>query len=48
MQRLELVRLLVPAAEPLPVLLDDPFAHLDADRMQDALALLTDLAKSAS
>jgi DNA repair exonuclease SbcCD ATPase subunit len=43
-QRLELVRLLVPAAEPLPVLLDDPFAHLDADRMQDALALLTDLA----
>jgi hypothetical protein len=43
-QRLELVRLLVPAAEPLPVLLDDPFAHLDADRMQDALALLADLA----
>jgi uncharacterized protein YhaN len=43
-QRLELVRLLVPAVEPLPVLLDDPFAHLDADRMQDALALLADLA----
>ena len=43
-QRLELVRLLVPTAEPLPVLLDDPFAHLDADRMEDALALLADLA----
>ena len=34
--RLELVRLLAPSAEPLPVLLDDPFAHLDRDRLADA------------
>ena len=44
-QRLELVGLLVPSAEPLPVLLDDPFAHLDSDRVGDALELLSDLAQ---
>ncbi len=44
-QRLELVGLLAPSAEPLPVLLDDPFAHLDGDRVGDALELLSDLAK---
>lgn len=38
--RLELVRLLAPSAEPLPVLLDDPFAHLDRDRLADAVGLL--------
>jgi uncharacterized protein YhaN len=43
-QRLELTRLLAPAGEPLPVLLDDPFAHLDRTRLGDALALLADLA----
>ena len=44
-QRLELVGLLAPSAEPLPVLLDDPFAHLDGDRVGDALELLSDLAR---
>jgi uncharacterized protein YhaN len=43
-QRLELVGLLAPSAEPLPVLLDDPFAHLDRDRLRDALELLAELA----
>jgi uncharacterized protein YhaN len=43
-QRLELTRLLASAGEPLPVLLDDPFAHLDRTRLGDALALLADLA----
>jgi uncharacterized protein YhaN len=43
-QRLELTRLLAPAGEPLPMLLDDPFAHLDRTRLGDALALLADLA----
>jgi uncharacterized protein YhaN len=43
-QRLELVRLLTPAAEPLPVLLDDPFAHLDQRRMGNALELLVEVA----
>jgi uncharacterized protein YhaN len=43
-QRLELIKLLSPAGEPLPVLLDDPFAHLDRTRLGDALALLADLA----
>ena len=33
-QRLELVQLIAPTSEPLPVLLDEPFAHLDRDRMQ--------------
>ena len=43
-QRLELVQLIAPTSEPLPVLLDEPFAHLDRDRMQAALAVLADLA----
>lgn len=44
MQRLELVQLIAPSSEPLPVLLDEPFAHLDRDRMGAALDVLTDLA----
>jgi uncharacterized protein YhaN len=43
-QRLELVRLLCPTAEPLPVLLDDPFAHFDAERLERTLAWLTEAA----
>jgi uncharacterized protein YhaN len=43
-QRLELVALIAPSAEPLPVLLDDPFAHLDRRRLSDALELLAELA----
>ncbi len=31
-ERLELVQLIAPSDEPLPVLLDEPFAHLDAER----------------
>jgi DNA repair exonuclease SbcCD ATPase subunit len=42
-QRLELVQLIAPTTEPLPVLLDEPFAHLDPDRMRAALAVLADL-----
>jgi uncharacterized protein YhaN len=41
-QRLELVRLLCPASDPLPVLLDDPFAHFDADRLERTLAWLAE------
>jgi uncharacterized protein YhaN len=41
-QRLELVRLLCPAGDPLPVLLDDPFAHFDADRLERTLAWLAE------
>ncbi len=44
MQRLELVQLIAPSSEPLPVLLDEPFAHLDRERMRAALEVLTDLA----
>jgi uncharacterized protein YhaN len=43
-QRLELVRLLCPAGEPLPVLLDDPFAHFDADRLERTLGWLAEAA----
>jgi uncharacterized protein YhaN len=43
-QRLELVSLIAPSAEPMPVLLDDPFAHLDRRRLADALELLAELA----
>jgi uncharacterized protein YhaN len=43
-QRLELVRLLCPGAEALPVLLDDPFAHFDADRLERTLAWLAEAA----
>ncbi len=43
-QRLELVQLIAPSAEPLPVLLDEPFAHLDPERMRAALEVLADLA----
>lgn len=41
-QRLELVRLLCPGDEPLPVLLDDPFAHFDADRLERTLDWLAE------
>ncbi len=41
-QRLELVRLIAPSVEPLPVLLDDPFAHLDAARVRAAVEVLYD------
>jgi uncharacterized protein YhaN len=43
-QRLELVQLIAPSTEPVPVLLDDPFAHLDRRRLTDALELLAELA----
>ncbi len=43
-QRLELVRLLCPAGATPPVLLDDPFAHVDAERVERTLAYLADLA----
>jgi uncharacterized protein YhaN len=43
-QRIELVRLLCPGAEALPVLLDDPFAHFDADRLERTLAWLGEAA----
>jgi uncharacterized protein YhaN len=43
-QRLSLVRLLCPGPEPLPVLLDDPFAHFDADRLERTLAWLGEAA----
>jgi uncharacterized protein YhaN len=43
-QRLELVRLLCPGNESLPVLLDDPFAHFDADRLERTLAWLAEAA----
>jgi uncharacterized protein YhaN len=41
-QRLELVRLLCPGNESLPVLLDDPFAHFDADRLERTLHWLAE------
>jgi uncharacterized protein YhaN len=43
-QRLELVRLLCPAGATPPVLLDDPFAHVDAERVERTLAYLAELA----
>ena len=43
-QRLELVRLLCPGDGPLPVLLDDPFAHFDADRLERTLHWLAEAA----
>jgi DNA repair exonuclease SbcCD ATPase subunit len=43
-QRLELVRLLCPGDEALPVLLDDPFAHFDADRLARTLEWLAEAA----
>jgi uncharacterized protein YhaN len=43
-QRLELVRLMCQATQPLPVLLDDPFAHFDRDRLERSLAWLADAA----
>jgi recombinational DNA repair ATPase RecF len=43
-QRLELVRLLCPEGATPPVLLDDPFAHVDAERVARTLAYLSDLA----
>ena len=44
-QRLELVRLMCQATQPLPVLLDDPFAHFDRDRLERSLAWLADAAR---
>jgi uncharacterized protein YhaN len=43
-QRLELVRLMCQATQPLPVLLDDPFAHFDRERLERSLAWLADAA----
>jgi len=43
-QRLELVRLLCPGDGALPVLLDDPFAHVDADRLARTLQWLAEAA----
>jgi DNA repair exonuclease SbcCD ATPase subunit len=43
-QRLELVRLLCPGDEALPVLLDDPFAHFDAERLARTLEWLSEAA----
>ncbi|HET7172336.1 MAG TPA: AAA family ATPase [Gaiellales bacterium] len=43
-ERLELVRLLCPRDATPPVLLDDPFAHVDAERVQRTLAYLAELA----
>jgi DNA repair exonuclease SbcCD ATPase subunit len=44
-QRLELVRLLCPGDGALPVLLDDPFAHFDADRLARTLEWLAEAAR---
>jgi uncharacterized protein YhaN len=44
LQRLELVRLLSPPEEPLPVLLDDPFVHCDETRLERAMAFLATVA----
>jgi len=43
-ERLELVRLLCPSGATPPVLLDDPFAHVDAERVERTLAYLAELA----
>jgi uncharacterized protein YhaN len=43
-QRLELVRLMCRGSQPLPVLLDDPFAHFDRERLERSLAWLADAA----
>jgi DNA repair exonuclease SbcCD ATPase subunit len=43
-ERLELVRLLCPSGATPPVLLDDPFAHVDAERVARTLAYLAELA----
>jgi uncharacterized protein YhaN len=43
-QRLELVRLLCPGDGALPVLLDDPFAHFDGDRLARTLEWLAEAA----
>jgi DNA repair exonuclease SbcCD ATPase subunit len=43
-QRLELVRLLCSGDGALPVLLDDPFAHFDADRLARTLEWLAEAA----
>jgi uncharacterized protein YhaN len=44
-QRLELVRLLCSGDEALPVLLDDPFAHFDPDRLARTLEWLAEAAR---
>ena len=44
-QRLELARLMCPGAGAPPLLLDEPFAHFDADRMARTLAYLAELAE---
>jgi uncharacterized protein YhaN len=43
-ERIELVRLLCPSGATPPVLLDDPFAHVDAERVERTLAYLAELA----
>ena len=40
----ELVRLMCQGGQPLPVLLDDPFAHFDPERLERSLAWLADAA----
>jgi len=44
-ERLELVRLLCPSGATPPVLLDDPFAHVDAERVERTLAYLAEVAR---
>lgn len=43
--RIELSNILSGGREPLPLLLDDPFVHLDTDREQQALAYICDIAE---
>lgn len=45
-ERLELARLLYPAGEGAPLLLDDCFAHTDAHRLPLVMKLLADVARS--
>jgi uncharacterized protein YhaN len=43
-ERLELVRLLCPSGAAPPILLDDPFAHVDSERVARTLSYLAELA----
>lgn len=43
-QRLEIARLLDPTAGRAPLLLDDPFAHFDAERLRLGIELITEVA----
>ena len=44
MQRLEIARLLDPTAGQAPLLLDDPFAHFDAERLRLGAELIAEVA----